>query len=265
MPQKSIITPILGNEYYHIFNRGNNGCRLFFNDINYALFLKMYREFVSPFCDTLSYCLIANHFHLLVKTNASVFVHSNESPGQSNTPGSYTLQQLHDRKVLINHYRWDEPIKLTNVHNHISIQPVNDEALSEGQYVTDKEAVGRIISEQFRKMFLQYALIIKKQENIKGSLFVKPFRRLMIENQDYLEQVLFYIHTNPAKHDIQQDFKTYKYSSYRHILSDKTTFVAKDHVLELFGSIKNFEIYHDLRWEERQAMMSADTIDEEND
>lgn len=262
MPQKSIITPILGNEYYHIFNRGNNGCRLFFNDKNYALFINMYREFVSPFCETLSYCLIANHFHLLIKTNASAFLHPKELSGKSSTLDSFALQQRNHSKALINHYRWDEPQEFNTKKFNTGILSVKEEPLPEGHVVTDKEGVGRIISEQFRRLFLQYALIIKKQEGIKGSLFVKPFRRLMIESQDYLEQVIFYIHTNPAKHEVQANYKTYKYSSFCHFQSDKTTFIAKDHVLNLFGGIVNFETYHDFRWEERQAMLMEDDFDE---
>ena len=186
MPQKSIIIPILGNEYYHYFNRGNNGCRLFFDDLNYALFLKMYREFVSPYCDTLSYCLIANHFHFLIKTKASIVITPRESPGQGSAMDIITTQKHPYKKALINHYSWDDPIILKKMPNQdiklVGYETDIEDASDDSYQISDKEAVGRFISEQFRRLFLQYALIIKKQENIKGSLFVKPFRRLIIEN-----------------------------------------------------------------------------------
>jgi len=40
---------------------------LFFEDKNYKYFLKKYKKYILPIFDTLSYCLIPNHYHLLIK------------------------------------------------------------------------------------------------------------------------------------------------------------------------------------------------------
>ncbi len=53
--------------HYHIYNRANGNDKLFINKENYFIFLKKYIEFISPICDTFSYCLMPNHFHFLVK------------------------------------------------------------------------------------------------------------------------------------------------------------------------------------------------------
>ena len=52
---------------YHIYNRGNNKQRIFFNDNNYLYFLKKVRKEMVPHCDVLAYCLMPNHFHFLVQ------------------------------------------------------------------------------------------------------------------------------------------------------------------------------------------------------
>jgi REP element-mobilizing transposase RayT len=52
--------------YYHIYNRGNNGQDLFFEPENYTFFLQRYDQYISPFCDTIAWVLLRNHFHLLV-------------------------------------------------------------------------------------------------------------------------------------------------------------------------------------------------------
>lgn len=49
---------------YHIFNRSNE--LLFHNRENYLFFLKKIRKHILPYADILAYCLMPNHFHLLV-------------------------------------------------------------------------------------------------------------------------------------------------------------------------------------------------------
>lgn len=53
--------------YYHIYNRSINKELLYYSDRNYNFFLLRWQQLISPFCDTLAYCLIPNHFHFLVK------------------------------------------------------------------------------------------------------------------------------------------------------------------------------------------------------
>ncbi|WP_339813798.1 hypothetical protein [uncultured Imperialibacter sp.] len=55
------------DQYFHIFNRGINGMPVFFEAKNYDFFLKQYTQFVHPFVETFAYCLLGNHFHLLVR------------------------------------------------------------------------------------------------------------------------------------------------------------------------------------------------------
>ena len=54
-------------ELYHIFNRGNNGELIFYNDRNYLYFLQKLSSYLSDYLDFYAYCLLPNHFHLLVK------------------------------------------------------------------------------------------------------------------------------------------------------------------------------------------------------
>ncbi len=56
-------------EVYHIYNRGNDKQRIFFNKENYFYILKKIRREWRPFCDILCYCLMPNHFHLMVIPN----------------------------------------------------------------------------------------------------------------------------------------------------------------------------------------------------
>src|SRR5690606_11977391 len=57
------------NCFYHIFNRGINSCKTFSEDENYIFFLSKLKKYLIPYFDIYAYCLMPNHFHLLVKTN----------------------------------------------------------------------------------------------------------------------------------------------------------------------------------------------------
>lgn len=58
------------NKYYHIYNRGNNREKLFYSDENYEYFLTNYRKHCFHILDTYAYCLMSNHFHMLVSVRS---------------------------------------------------------------------------------------------------------------------------------------------------------------------------------------------------
>ncbi|WP_080777891.1 transposase [Chryseobacterium phocaeense] len=60
-------TPIETDHFYHIYNRGINGENIFKSDRNYSFFLNKIFQHLTPVCDVYAYCLMPNHFHLLVR------------------------------------------------------------------------------------------------------------------------------------------------------------------------------------------------------
>jgi putative transposase len=59
--------PLFPGQVYHIYNRGNNREDIFREDRNYVFFLELYAKYVLPVVDTFAYCLLKNHFHLLIR------------------------------------------------------------------------------------------------------------------------------------------------------------------------------------------------------
>jgi len=54
--------------YYHLYNRGNNRHLIFFEQENYLYFLRLVRRhLIEQTLDVLAYCLMPNHYHLLVQ------------------------------------------------------------------------------------------------------------------------------------------------------------------------------------------------------
>jgi REP element-mobilizing transposase RayT len=60
--------PLEKGNYYHIYNRGNNGIDVFFDSDSYYHFLKLYEKYIAPIAETYAWCLLKNHFHVLVYT-----------------------------------------------------------------------------------------------------------------------------------------------------------------------------------------------------
>ena len=69
-------------QYYHLYNRGNNRQTIFLERENYVFFLRRIREHLvrmdstqtsdvctAPRATIIAYCLMPNHFHLLVRPN----------------------------------------------------------------------------------------------------------------------------------------------------------------------------------------------------
>jgi REP element-mobilizing transposase RayT len=54
-------------EMYHIYSRTIGNEMLFRNDDNYAYFMKKFSYYLDDKLETLAFCLLPNHFHLLVK------------------------------------------------------------------------------------------------------------------------------------------------------------------------------------------------------
>jgi len=64
-------------------------------------------------------------------------------------------------------------------------------------------------SQYFSNLFNAYTKAINKNYNRSGSLFEKNFKRILIDDDSYLVQLVCYIHRNPQKHGITKDFRTY--------------------------------------------------------
>jgi len=60
------VTPLLLGNWYHIYNRGINGETIYHVEANYQYFLDLLTKYVFRTAKVYAYCLIKNHFHLLV-------------------------------------------------------------------------------------------------------------------------------------------------------------------------------------------------------
>ena len=69
MPKRNL--DLIPGHYYHIYNKAVSDNLLFVEDKNYHFFILKIKKYLLSTVDVLAYCLMPNHYHLLVhlKTN----------------------------------------------------------------------------------------------------------------------------------------------------------------------------------------------------
>jgi len=182
------------NQFYHVYNRANGDDKLFYTDANYLYFLEKLISYISAFVEIYAYCLIPNHFHLLVKVNDTM-------------PTPVRFNQL----ILSG---LEEPNKPDNCN--------------------------QLITQAFSNLFNCYAKSINRQENRSGSLFERPFKRKLIDTEEYLRMIIIYIHLNPVHHQITQSFENYRWSSYKSLLDNRQTKLPRKTVFDIFEGRDRF-------------------------
>ncbi len=202
------IEPLQPDSFYHIYNRGINGESIFKQERNYLYFLKKYAIFIEPIAQTYAYCLLNNHFHLLIRTRSE--------------------QEILEAKVAATKEAFAS----------------SEGFLSEKVLKNDGKSVSWHLSNSFASLFKSYAQAINVAHKRTGSLFEEPFRRISVADDAYFTELIYYIHTNPQRHGFVKNFKDYPYSSYHSHLHTASTKLKREQVLEWFGNSNEFEKYH---------------------
>jgi putative transposase len=202
--------PLLFDTHYHIYNRGNNRENIFPQERNYEYFINLYHKYIDPIADTFAYCLLGNHFHLLVRIKSE-----------------------------------QEILKSLNLFS--SQHAINKQGNAGEQVVctTSKPLGSAYPSRQFSRFFNAYAKAINQALNRTGSLFQHPFGRVQIGTDQNFWNVIAYIHLNPQKHKFVEDFREWKWSSYGILLSEQPTRLERQVVLDWFGGRDGYRELHE--------------------
>ena len=193
---------------YHIFNRANGSEKMFVEPENYRFFLQQYQLYVSPYVDTFCYCLMPNHFHLLIRVREEkeILTFLGAGAEEKTFPKFRTLEKLRA-----------------------------------GAVTTEQ-----LVSKAFSHFFSSYTQAFNKVYHRKGSLFIKNFKRIQVNDDLYLKKLVHYIHHNPVEANLCKQPQEWPYSSYSLILESKNTLINTHEVIEWFDNLENFKAFHQL-------------------
>jgi len=102
-------------------------------------------------------------------------------------------------------------------------------------------------SQSFSNLFNAYTKSYNKKYLRHGALFERPFRRKSVSDEKYFQNLILYIHNNPAHHNICKHPIEYSWSSYKTCMSEKPTKLKREDVMKHFGDVENFKHIHELK------------------
>ena len=182
------------NHLYHIYNRGNNSDKVFYKHENYLYFLEKIKTHILPYTDILAWCLMPNHFHLMLRVNCI------ELP-------------------VINH---------SDILGHNIFVSTNKVKT----YNDDDIKTQRNLNQSIGILLRSYTNAIQKQEGRTGSLFQSKTKAICLSNgkidgigndfkeydnsqNNYPKTCFHYIHQNPVKAGLVKKCKEWGYSSFQ--------------------------------------------------
>ena len=130
-------------------------------------------------------------------------------------------------------------------HFHFLIYTRQEEDIKQRLKKKSFENERNPIHQSFSNFFNSYSKSFNKAHKRSGRLFLYPFKRILVDKEDYLLSMINYIHRNPIHHGLVKNFSDWKYSSYNSILSDKPTKIERTYIIQLFGSIEEFVVFHE--------------------
>jgi putative transposase len=185
IPEKYIASFEQG-AYYHVICKSLDKQNLFLSDENKRFFLQRYYGYTRSYLKTYCYSLLDNHAHFLVQIR---------SEGE-------IIQELAKLQV--------QRAKLTIIQQRFLDQQ-------------SEMTVDPLLERQFNSFFVSYTRSFNNMYKRRGHLFDSPFKRIRINDDTHLTQVVVYIHANSMRHRISEDFQRYFWSSFNSLLSDKPT------------------------------------------
>lgn len=100
-------------------------------------------------------------------------------------------------------------------------------------------------SRQLAHFMNSYTRSFNKKTNRKGTLVEGPLKRIKINSDSHLTNLICYIHRNPIHHGITENYTEYPHSSFSDFHIEKNSFIMKNRVLDMFGGIDNFVEAHE--------------------
>ena len=206
---------------YHIYNQGNGQQRVFFNRENYLYFLTKIWKYVIPYCDVLAYCLMPNHFHLMVFVNELSIPTNRLGVSPRHTESA----PMRMNRLGVSPRRTESAPTKTN---RLGVSPRHTESGS-------KE---RTLNASIGIMLMSYTKALNKQQNRTGKLFREETKAECINcpngitpsfystksgiqihvsdpAKEYPQACFNYIHQNPVKAGLVSTMDEWEYSSYK--------------------------------------------------
>jgi putative transposase len=184
----------VNGQIYHVFNRGNNSQTVFFSHENYLFFLDKIRKNILPHADILAWCLMPNHFHLMISVSC-VEVEISEQVNAGESEGFTSSETLTKRT------------RMRTLNDSIGIILRSyTRAVQKQQKIT-----GSLFQKETKALCLTEPEFAPAYFNTHFGMM----GNLDLPETNYLNVCFDYIHNNPVNSKLVDNPEDWEFSSYR--------------------------------------------------
>lgn len=162
-----------------------------------------YARYMTPLCSTYAYCLMPNHFHIVLRVR----------------------EQAAILRFCALKYSEDEKYK---------------EKLEQVRSAPDQLDLHEVVMQEFKNFLTGYAKAINKRHKRRGGLFLHFLKRKIINTEAYLHKVIHYVHYNAVHHGFCTSILDWPYSSFHSLRSEKETKLERESIMNWFDSPQAF-------------------------
>jgi putative transposase len=181
---------------YHIYNQGNNRQLVFYNRENYIYFLRKLRIHIMPFADVLAWCLMPNHFHLMLEVREVEI----ESLSAAFSEGFTLSEALTNQKAAKTDLNHSIGVLLRSYTRAIN---------------TQENRTGSLFRKKTKAICMNE---IKGISSHWYTSFGVTFMKVDIPEYQYPQTCFNYIHQNPVKARLVARAEDWEFSSYRDLV-----------------------------------------------
>ncbi len=106
------------------------------------------------------------------------------------------------------------------------------------------EKLPELISKKFSNCFNAYSKAFNKRYERIGRLFRSSLKRKQVDNENYLRELVRYIHYNPIHHGFVKNLTDWPYSSYHSFINREAGRIERKTVFDWFGGEAGFHEFH---------------------
>ncbi len=196
---------------YHIYNQGNNRQQIFFSHENYIFFLKKLKKHILPHADILAWCLMPNHFHLMIYVKDVIIANEALTHGVTS---SHPVSRVKEINLTSSHPVSRGNSEMTSSHPVSRVKEIN-------------------LNNNIAIMLRSYTRAINKQFDRSGNLFRESTKaecltqiqgitptffgsqiNVRIPEKEYPQVCFNYIHQNPVNANLVKRPEDWQFSSY---------------------------------------------------
>lgn len=198
---------------YHLFNQGNNREQIFYSRENYLFFLNKIKHQILPHADILAWCLMPNHFHLLIYVHTVTAVSNSDSADDFKSSAELSKMRLLTDSIAI---------MLRSYTRAINIQEKRSGSLFRSHTKAECVSKDNGITPSF------YDTAFGTQINVR------------IPEKEYPQACFNYIHMNPVKAKLVNSPIDWEFSSFRDYLGKRSGRLISPQRAAEFISLENW-------------------------